>query len=203
MTNLLQGGVCFGPPRWLPENELSSRPPRRAVGPEESWACGPPEVIKNASVRHPLSMEPLPFPCHPDRTRISCHVALDTAACAAFVKEGSMRCTNATKFHRKSGRAKRSGGTCGSADPSWRCFSTASVAQWWDLRFPPRLMLGFLATRNSAGLKAHNSPLAIPVAINPGITESPTDIPIPILAHQVSLRRHHCRIPVNPYLDVA
>jgi hypothetical protein len=40
---------------------LSSRP-------EESWACGPPKVIKNASVRHPLSMEPSPFPCHPDRS---------------------------------------------------------------------------------------------------------------------------------------
>jgi hypothetical protein len=38
--------------------------------------------------------EPLPFPCHPDR----------------------------------------SGGTCGSADPSWRCFRQ-SVAQRRDLRF--------------------------------------------------------------------
>jgi hypothetical protein len=63
--------------------------------------------ISDGSVRDPLSMEPLLFPSHPDRTRISCHAALDMAACAAFVKEGSMRCTNATKFHRKSGRAKR------------------------------------------------------------------------------------------------
>jgi hypothetical protein len=38
-----------------------------------------------------------------DRTRISCHAALDIAACAAFVKESSMKCANATKFHRKSG----------------------------------------------------------------------------------------------------
>jgi hypothetical protein len=37
---------------------LSSRP-------EQSWVCGPPKVTKNISVRHPLSMEPLPFPCHP------------------------------------------------------------------------------------------------------------------------------------------
>ena len=29
---------------------------------------GPPKEMKNASVRHPLSMEPLPFPCHPDRS---------------------------------------------------------------------------------------------------------------------------------------
>jgi hypothetical protein len=41
---------------------------RLSLGPEESWACGPPKVMKNASVRHPLSMEPLPFPCHPDRS---------------------------------------------------------------------------------------------------------------------------------------
>jgi hypothetical protein len=41
--------------------ELSSRP-------EESWACGPPKVMKNASDRHPLSREPFPFPCHPDRS---------------------------------------------------------------------------------------------------------------------------------------
>jgi len=38
-----------------------------------------------------------------DRTRISCHAALDIAACAAFVKESSIKCANATKFHRKSG----------------------------------------------------------------------------------------------------
>jgi hypothetical protein len=43
--------------------------------------------------------------CHPDRTRISCHASLDKAACAAFVKESSMECANATKFHRKSGGA--------------------------------------------------------------------------------------------------
>jgi hypothetical protein len=41
--------------------------------------------------------------CHPDRTRISCHAALDGAACAAFFKESSMKCANAIKFHRKSG----------------------------------------------------------------------------------------------------
>ncbi len=38
-----------------------------------------------------------------DRIRISCHAALDIAACVAFVKESSMKCANATKFHRKSG----------------------------------------------------------------------------------------------------
>jgi hypothetical protein len=48
----------------------------------------------------------------PERTRISCHAALDKATCAPFRKEGRMNCTNATKFHRKSG-----------------------VAQWRDLLF--------------------------------------------------------------------
>ena len=43
--------------------------------------------------------------CHLDRTRISYHAALDIAACTAFVKESSMKCANATKFHRKSGGA--------------------------------------------------------------------------------------------------
>jgi hypothetical protein len=47
----------------------------------------------------------------PERTRISCHTALDKAARAPFRKEGRMKCTNATKFHRKSG--ERSGGICG------------------------------------------------------------------------------------------
>jgi hypothetical protein len=33
------------------------------------------------------------------------HAALDMAACAAFVKESSMKCSNAIKFYRKSGGA--------------------------------------------------------------------------------------------------
>ena len=41
----------------------------------------------------------------PERTRISCHAALDNAACAPFRKEGRMKCTNAIKVHRKSGVA--------------------------------------------------------------------------------------------------
>jgi hypothetical protein len=38
-------------------------------------------------------------------TKFYPHAALDIAACAAFVKESSMKCANATKFHRKSGGA--------------------------------------------------------------------------------------------------
>jgi hypothetical protein len=41
----------------------------------------------------------------PERTRISCHAALDKAAFAPFRKEGRMKCDNATKSNRKSGVA--------------------------------------------------------------------------------------------------
>jgi hypothetical protein len=41
----------------------------------------------------------------PERTRISCHAALDKAACAPFRKEGRMTFTNAAKVNRKSGAA--------------------------------------------------------------------------------------------------
>jgi hypothetical protein len=47
---------------------LSSRYPFFSSQPEESRASGPPKVIKNASVRHPHFIDPLPFPCHPDRS---------------------------------------------------------------------------------------------------------------------------------------
>jgi hypothetical protein len=51
---------------------------------EQSWACGPPKAMKNASVQQPLSMNRRPLLCHPERSR----------------------------------------GICGSADLSWKCFST-------------------------------------------------------------------------------
>jgi hypothetical protein len=41
----------------------------------------------------------------PERTRISCHAALDTAACAPFFKERCRMFANATNFYRKSGVA--------------------------------------------------------------------------------------------------
>jgi hypothetical protein len=46
----------------------SADPSWECFSTELSWACGPPKVMKNASVQHPLSMQPLPFPCHPDRS---------------------------------------------------------------------------------------------------------------------------------------
>src|SRR6202035_1448567 len=48
----------------------------------------------------------------PERTRISCHAALETTACAAFSRESRMNFANATNTNRKSG-----------------------VAEWRDLRF--------------------------------------------------------------------
>jgi hypothetical protein len=41
----------------------------------------------------------------PERTRISCHTALDRAACAPFFKERRMMFANAANFYRKSGAA--------------------------------------------------------------------------------------------------
>src|ERR1700733_6787004 len=59
------------------------------------------------------SLLPADLSSRPERTRISCHAALDKAACAPFFKERRMMFANATNFYRKSG-----------------------VAQWRDLRFP-------------------------------------------------------------------
>jgi hypothetical protein len=69
--------------------------------------CGPPKAMSVAKRRD------LQFFCsirtevssRPKRTRISCHAALDMTTCAPFRKEGRMKCTNATRFHRKSGGA--------------------------------------------------------------------------------------------------
>ena len=58
----------------------------------------------------------------PERTRISCHTALERAACAALRKESRMRFVNATKLNRKSGGAQWRGPACflsSSADLSW------------------------------------------------------------------------------------
>jgi hypothetical protein len=41
----------------------------------------------------------------PERTRISCHGALETTACAAFSKESRVNFTNATNTNRKYGGA--------------------------------------------------------------------------------------------------
>jgi hypothetical protein len=113
-----------------------------SLRPEESWACGPRQGMKKLFVQRPLSQGsvallfvipsaaegsavPRTFPgntesrsatnlsSRPERTRISCHAALDKAACASFFKERRMMLANATNSYRKSG-----------------------VAEWRDLRFP-------------------------------------------------------------------
>jgi hypothetical protein len=48
-----------------------------------------------------MEARPSPLSSRAERTRISCHAALDKAAYAPFRKEGRMNCTNAIKFHRK------------------------------------------------------------------------------------------------------
>jgi hypothetical protein len=71
--------------------------------------CGPPKVIEKrllSSHRSPWKHRP-PL-CHPERTRISCHAALDRTTNAPFSKERRMKFAKATKFNRKSGEAEGS-----------------------------------------------------------------------------------------------
>jgi hypothetical protein len=74
-----------------------------------------------------LEAQPFPLSSRPERTRISCHAALDKAAYAPFRKEGRMKCTNATKSNRKSG-----------------------VAKWRDLRFSGLFLEMFFRPPNHA-----------------------------------------------------
>jgi hypothetical protein len=70
-----------------------------------------PAQMTNLLVQEELSSRP-------ERTRISCHAALETTACAAFSKESRMDFASATNTNRKSG-----------------------VAEWRDLRFLSRDLL--------------------------------------------------------------
>jgi hypothetical protein len=62
-------------------------------------------TVLSATSQFPMDAPPYPLSSRPKRTRISCHAALDMAACAAFRKESRMKFANATKFDRKSGVA--------------------------------------------------------------------------------------------------
>ena len=56
----------------------------------------------------PENAEPLPatkLSSRPERTRISCHAALEITACAAFSKESRMKIVKTTNTNRKSGVA--------------------------------------------------------------------------------------------------
>ena len=62
--------------------------------------------LNHAADRNRLFGPPKSHRLRPERTRISCHAALDKAARAAFIKESRMKFTSATKFNRKSGGAE-------------------------------------------------------------------------------------------------
>jgi hypothetical protein len=80
-----------------------------------------------------LSIEPLPFPCHPDRSGGTCGSADPSWRCIFDRVVMGLRPTQGDE--KRVGPAStlsieplpfpchpdRSGGTCGSADPSWRC----------------------------------------------------------------------------------
>ncbi len=53
----------------------------------------------------PYQNATLPLVIPTGATRISCHAALETTACAAFSKESRMKFANATNTNRKSGVA--------------------------------------------------------------------------------------------------
>jgi hypothetical protein len=108
-------------------------PQTESSRPELPWACGLSKAMKTSRSSNHFLWTCRPFLCHPERsrgicssadlhwkyvirlqhelssrperTRISCHAALDMSACAAFVKESRMKIINATKFNRKSGVA--------------------------------------------------------------------------------------------------
>jgi hypothetical protein len=66
---------------------------------KESWAGGRPNPLFCPTL---VETE---VSSRPERTRISCHAALDKTACAPFRKEGRMKWDNVTKLHRESGVA--------------------------------------------------------------------------------------------------
>jgi hypothetical protein len=68
----------------------------RKCHPDRSEVC-PSDLTALNKSHHP----PLVIP-----TRISCHVALDRAACAPFRKDRRMKCINVTNLNRKSGGAQ-------------------------------------------------------------------------------------------------
>jgi hypothetical protein len=53
-----------------------------------------------------MEAQTLTLSSRPERTRISCHAALDRAACAAFRKESRMKIADATNLDRKSGEVE-------------------------------------------------------------------------------------------------
>jgi hypothetical protein len=73
-----------------------------ATGPERKTAGLSTPLL---SGRDDNSSSAINLSSRPERTRISCHAALDKAACAPFLKERRMMFANATNIYRKSGVA--------------------------------------------------------------------------------------------------
>src|SRR5258708_36664284 len=89
-----------------PSTDNSPRQARRNTPPAEMVPAG----FAPAGRRGKLQKEvfrALPSTTE-DQARISCQVAPDIAACAAFDTESRMKFANPTKFHRRSGEAQRS-----------------------------------------------------------------------------------------------
>jgi hypothetical protein len=89
-----------------PATDNSPRQSRRNTPPAEMVPAGFAPAGRRGKFQREV-FRALPYTTE-DQTRISCHAALDIATCAAFVTESRMRFANATKFHRKSGKAQRS-----------------------------------------------------------------------------------------------
>jgi hypothetical protein len=98
MAKLARNSRCFHYAELRLQTEVSSRPERSEVE--------GPAVPFNPFTRGSMKAPPSALSSRPERTRISCRAALDKAAYAPFRKEGRMKCTNATKVHRKSGGAQ-------------------------------------------------------------------------------------------------
>ena len=127
---------------------------------EESWACGPPKMMKNASVQQPLSMNRRPLLVIPSAADLSQRAWRDLRFRGPFVgmffdrgvlglrstQGDEKRLGPATTLYEPSPspcRPERSrpvparrGGICGSADLSWECFSTEES---WACG-PPKVM---------------------------------------------------------------
>ena len=75
--------------------------------PEESWAVGPPKLMKTSTCSATTFLEapPSPLSSRPERTRISYFAALTGATGAVSRKGNRMKLINVTTLNRKSGGA--------------------------------------------------------------------------------------------------
>jgi hypothetical protein len=108
-------------------------------------------VAKNHRSQNKLSSRP-------ERTRISCHAALDKATCAPFRRERRMKFANAIKLDRKSGGAEWSDCLdCQECDGGFGCGKDVDCVHLENVsvvfHFPPTLLRRFHLGRR-AGIAA-------------------------------------------------